>query len=544
MQAKADEKGVDLILLDTGDRIEGNGLSDASNPKGMFTREIFKTLNLDLVTTGNHELYKAASSNGEWDQMLPHYGNKYVTSNVEIYVPETGELKPLGKKFRKFTTKNKGYRIKAFGFLFDFKGNYNNTVVTTVEDEMKKEWFQREIRDPEIDLFLVFGHAPVRGSPEFPNIHRVIREANPTVPIQFFGGHTHIRDFAVYDKASTALESGRYCETVGWLSISGMPAPGSALPPTDISFSRRYIDFNRFGFQHHSNTSAVTFDTREGKQISVMIAKMRQTLDLDRLYGCAPRSYYMYRAPYPSPNSLYTLLSDEILPKMVKNKEREDKARLIYINTGSQRFDIFKGPFTYDTSFIVSPFTSAFRYIPDVPYSIASRLLTTFNTDKRPWLVKRGEEDERGWMIKDGLAPPEMQYIDTKKVDMEFAARPAQQIVLGGDERVIPGYTTFDDFGRDGDDTIHSRIPLHRVGNCVEARAGFPLAPNGDVEEEIKPEVVDVVFLDFIQEFVLVVLERLGANYTKEDTREYMDKEETLTKMMLDYASTYWSKDC
>lgn len=32
-------------------------------------------------------------------------------------------------------------------------------------------------------------------------------------PIQAFGGHTHIRDFTVYDSMSTGLESGRYCET-------------------------------------------------------------------------------------------------------------------------------------------------------------------------------------------------------------------------------------------------------------------------------------------------------------------------------------------
>src|SRR5690606_15984909 len=126
-----------------------------------------------------------------------------------------------------------------FGFLFNFKGNFHNTVVTPVEKEMEKEWFQREIRDPDLDLILIFGHAPVRGSPEFLNIHRIIRAVNPTIPIQFFGGHTHIRDFAVYDSASTGLESGRYCETVGWLSISNMPSPGS-LPEKDLSFSRRY----------------------------------------------------------------------------------------------------------------------------------------------------------------------------------------------------------------------------------------------------------------------------------------------------------------
>jgi hypothetical protein len=45
--------------------------------------------------------------------------------------------------------------------------------------------------------------------------------------------------------------------------------------------------------------------------------------------------------------------------------------RLILLNTGSVRFDLPKGPFTFDDSFIVSPFTDAFEYIPDVPYSAA-----------------------------------------------------------------------------------------------------------------------------------------------------------------------------
>jgi hypothetical protein len=40
-------------------------------------------------------------------------------------------------------------------------------------------------------------------------------------------------------------------------------------------------------------------------------------------------------------------------------------------NTGAMRFDIFKGPFTEDSAFIVSPFTSTFRYVKDVPYDKA-----------------------------------------------------------------------------------------------------------------------------------------------------------------------------
>ncbi|KAH0182742.1 hypothetical protein KCU86_g12777, partial [Aureobasidium melanogenum] len=57
LRQKADNDGSDLLLVDTGDRVEGNGLYDASNPKGQYTFDIFKHQNIDIITSGNHELY-------------------------------------------------------------------------------------------------------------------------------------------------------------------------------------------------------------------------------------------------------------------------------------------------------------------------------------------------------------------------------------------------------------------------------------------------------------------------------------------------------
>ena len=55
LREKADADGSDLLLIDTGDRIEGNGLYDASDPKGNYTRDIFKHQTIDVITIGNHE---------------------------------------------------------------------------------------------------------------------------------------------------------------------------------------------------------------------------------------------------------------------------------------------------------------------------------------------------------------------------------------------------------------------------------------------------------------------------------------------------------
>src|SRR5947209_7564228 len=130
----------------------------------------------------------------------------------------------MAPRFRKFTTKHQGIRILAFGFLFDFTGNKNNTIVQPVEQTVKEKWFQDVIRDADVDLFLVIGHVAVR-SPEYTAIHRAIRDEHRDTPIQFFGGHLHIRDFKIYDSASTALASGRYMETIGFMSIDGLNVP-------------------------------------------------------------------------------------------------------------------------------------------------------------------------------------------------------------------------------------------------------------------------------------------------------------------------------
>jgi hypothetical protein len=100
----------------------------------------------------------------------------------------------------------------SFGVLFDFTGNSNVSKVITATTLVKEQWFLDAVNyDKPIDLFLLIGHNPVRtDSPTFTMefVSRTIRALRPEVPLQVFGGHTHIRDFRVYDDMSTALEAG------------------------------------------------------------------------------------------------------------------------------------------------------------------------------------------------------------------------------------------------------------------------------------------------------------------------------------------------
>lgn len=108
-------------------------------------------------------------------------------------------------------------------------------------------------------------------------------------------GHAHQRKFREFDSKCTALESGRYCETAGFLSLSGLVSKDESTPRAKdggtLKTFRRYIDYNRVNFQHHSNTTEETFDTKEGLAMSREITGYREKLDLNRLIGCAPQDY-------------------------------------------------------------------------------------------------------------------------------------------------------------------------------------------------------------------------------------------------------------
>jgi 2',3'-cyclic-nucleotide 2'-phosphodiesterase (5'-nucleotidase family) len=78
---------------------------------------------------------------------------------------------------------------------------------------VKEQWFIDAVNFKQpVDLFVVIGHNPIRttnSASTFGLLHNTIRSMQPNIPIQAFGGHTHIRDFQVYDDMSTGFEAGK-----------------------------------------------------------------------------------------------------------------------------------------------------------------------------------------------------------------------------------------------------------------------------------------------------------------------------------------------
>jgi 2',3'-cyclic-nucleotide 2'-phosphodiesterase (5'-nucleotidase family) len=114
MRQRARELDVDLLLVDTGDLHDGAGLSDATSPNGKVSNVIFENLDYDVLSIGNHELYVSEIARETFTQFAKVYGDRYVTSNVQIKNKQTGEFEYIGHKYRYFTTeKGKENQIVA-----------------------------------------------------------------------------------------------------------------------------------------------------------------------------------------------------------------------------------------------------------------------------------------------------------------------------------------------------------------------------------------------------------------------------------------------
>ncbi|KAF7729993.1 hypothetical protein EC973_003406 [Apophysomyces ossiformis] len=529
MKQKARQLRKDLLVVDTGDTHDGNGLSDTTKPPGKITQPILKNIPYDILCIGNHELYgkqlwrKVNEVTADVvTNFVPHWKGRYLAANVYFKDLHNNKTVPVGNKYTYFEAEF-GTRVLALGFLFDFDHNGNQSVIHKVADEIKEPWFN-EALDHKPDVIVLIGHIGLDFA-EFKTVISAIRQRYPYLPIAVLGGHTHIRDFKIYDAWAAGIESGRYMETIGFFSVDGIAATkkfiqehgyNSSDVPANLTFHRRYLDQNRETYIFHSSNDSKTFDTKIGQEITRNITYWRDELDVMKPYGCAPQNYYISAAPIDSNQSIYNLLTTEILPKVVADPTRPYQPYFI-MNSGSQRFDIYKGNFTLDTMYQVSPFVDRFIYIAGVPYNVVSKILGILNN--------QGEQNK-----KRSLIWPQAPHTHFEAEQRYLA----MQHELSRRAELTPGYTTTDDLGSNGDDTKHSPIPYYKTPWFFAS--SLPTNATDDT-------LLDLVFLEFSHNQMVSIMHDLtGKNWTVE--AQYGNPEVTTSSMYEIYAKKYWAGNC
>ncbi|KAM3421950.1 Uncharacterized protein BST61_g2327 [Cercospora zeina] len=522
MKKKAEVLGVDLLLIDSGDLHDGTGLGDATTPNGKFTLPIFKQLPYDLLSIGNHELYTTSIANDTYHNFAPHWGGRYVTSNVAIY--DNGVRKPFSERYAYYQTQM-GVRIMSFAFIFNFTGNSNATVVTPVGTAVQQSWFKEQASRQDIDLFVISGHITLRQSTEWDLIYAAIRQYHPTTPIQIFGGHRHIRDAVAWDASAVGTAAGRYCETVGWTTIDGLPSnvtrakspqgsgtikvtKASAIPQlnctqplsSNLTYTRQYLDFNRPTFEKHTAYLGRGFNTSYGQGISDQITSNISTLpQLTDLLGCAPDSYYQSRYPVCSPNNLFTWLTTTVFPAVVYAPDRKDTPRIIMTNTGGFRYDVLKGPFTLDNAYQSNPYQNGWQYMT-APWRVAKNILANMQTDA---VYKRqASSGQTVYNASTGLW-------------------------------MTPGYYTSDDFGDDGDNTIHFDQGSYDSDHYVASNVSTSSITSDDT-------MVDVYVTTFFAAAAAKYLTGTDWVNVTNSTGGMLTSFETIPI----YAKLFWDKDC
>ncbi|TFK66050.1 hypothetical protein BDN72DRAFT_163954 [Pluteus cervinus] len=521
------QKNVDLLLVDSGDLHDGTGLSDGFPAGGVDAHDankFFEQLPYDVLAIGNHELYDYVNALDMHQNFVPKFAGRYLSSNVNITIPDKHGKPtsvPVGSRFAKFKTR-KGRKVTSLGVLFDFTGNAQNTTVQKVEDMVKEQWFAQAIKD-EPDFFLLVGHMPIARD-NWPLVFNAIRAIHPTTPILILGGHTHIRDCLQLDGRSMSLESGRYMETVGWLTAK-LDKRGSK---KNITFSRRYLDPNRITYGYHTGRYSPFFDTTQGKQITQGLKQLSKNFDLDFQFGTAPHDFTLSRSPYPSNDSLLTLFIENAIPvALAVNNTRSSTPNIMITNSGSQRFDVYAGPFTKNDQLTASPFADAFLYIPNVPLGIAKQVLPTLNNEgaeERRSLLEEREKTEYG-----------LGYVDRRyKAWLEDMDR--RNMIEGRDtdhtKNLTLGYVTKDACPGVGDDTPHMPLPFYSSPDFIGSQP--PNLPDD--------APVDLVFVDFIQSQLIPVLNTLQKDkvYANSDVASYSP---ILANAALGlYAQSAWSK--
>lgn len=550
-----------------GDLHEGNGLSDSTDPKGAVSDTIFKTVDYDLLTIGNHGVRSGAEALNVKANISSFYGERYLTSNMDV--KKDGQWESIGHRYRSFKTKN-GLQIVAFGVTTNdtVQRDAKNTLYYSAADMVEKDWFKDAMK-LHADLYVIVGHTPTYepctsmalGSP-LVCLRDHIRSMKSNTPIQVFGGHAHNRNFTCYDETSSGIESGKYGDTVGWVALNKVtsssstrtvpmldnPQPKKSCNQSkDFFLDRRYLDWNRLTFAYHSvgldnNGSIIPsrFDTPEGLKTTQTIHDARVNLNLTQFLGCATRNYcYNCKAPQDDGN-IYKLFKTALADTVV-NESRKNATRIILANEGSIRDHIYKGPFYRGDAYAIVPFPNTFQFIANITFDpLVKGVLKSLSIPYPP------PADEEVVINEETMKS----ITDSKRSHLELRRRSlTQQTLLSADiedqeqeQELSPGYTTRDGLGDDGDDTKHSKIiDNQRYHKYYYAKANFPSQNEGGKD----PEVVDLIFISYMGPHILKALKDLGSNnYTDKDVQPYMPETYNSRYVLPDYIEKRWDKNC
>jgi len=388
---EAERQKKDVFLLNSGDIVDGTGLSNLSPVNGRQLLPLLTKVPFDALGIGNHELYQSATvGNMVSSGFVQGWGGRYITSNVRHNAKDGGA--PLGSKFR--VVKGKfGTSILVLGFMYEMRDHCDYVAIDKIKDVVAAAWFATAMQST-VKAIVVLAHMDLQ-DPLTKAILAGIRNFQPDTPVMFLTGHTHYRGYdAKMARRAVSIESGHYFSTIGFLSVTVDAASG------DPTFGQSWVDTNKLVMAKASLGAAgpacngkasclmSKFATPQGAKLSKDILAVRVKMGATRVLGCAPRHYSVLSCGVASASracsavdSLWGLYFD-VARTQIMTPARNPK-QIVIEKTGSLRYDLFAGPITFDDLLSLSPFGNKYVRIAGINGDLMQQLLAAMRTDRR-----------------------------------------------------------------------------------------------------------------------------------------------------------------
>lgn len=337
----------EVLLLDTGDLIEGTGLSDATPIHGQDIFPIAPNMPTVASTAGNHDIgHEETVAFMKDSGFTKSMGNRYVTTNL-IYKP-TGDF--LGVPFSVYTTPNTGKRVLFLGFIYNFNQNADNTIVIPIDKAVQSDVFIKAVTLDQIDMVVALCHIDPEGqSQQLYTIYQAIRHYQPHTPLVMLTGHAHRFYSKKCDENCIILESSCYMQWLGVIRFDLSPSHDMQ------GLTTQWIPATRQTFWDFTHTNNGTFPTQSGQQIRDQINGYINSLNLRKRIGCSPQTYSVYEQ-LSSPASFYGLLVQSIVPDVQFPFHKGANTPFFITNTAFLRYNLFAGDVLVDDIWTCIPF--------------------------------------------------------------------------------------------------------------------------------------------------------------------------------------------
>jgi 2',3'-cyclic-nucleotide 2'-phosphodiesterase (5'-nucleotidase family) len=295
------------------------------------------------------------------------WGDRHLASNIVM----AGSGEAFSNQF--LVLEGTHSTVLVFGFIYHLEDPAPEVVVLDPADVVKAEWFSTALRSNPHSAVLVMAHMGTDDDAVRPILDAIRHYDGEKMPVQFVAGHTHLRRWLQLDTFAKAVESGRYLDTVAFISFPN----AETVDRTEQQglFQHEFVDANVDNMKVELRTTD-DFSTDDGRALTNYILRTKSQLGLNEVLGCAPDNYYVNRS-LEEHDAIWAIYRDQVVPSQLNRDNGINQA--IIISQASWRYDLFAGENTYDDVVAVSPFNEPIFLVGAMPCDIVLSLNKTMN---------------------------------------------------------------------------------------------------------------------------------------------------------------------